>query len=128
MTQNLKLTLLKSWRPPITLQHLLLVMHSEAWRGTLKSFTKNLAGKFFITGGGEDVFASYTLRYDKNVFFITTKCVYEVNFIITLKFSHTYFQNCMRECNHLDGSIKHSMTVSLFKVVKWFWIFFENRV
>ena len=76
MTQNLKLTLLKSWRPPSTLQHLLLVRHSEAWRGTLKSFTKNLAGKFFITGGGEDVFASYTLEIPQGrIFHYDQMCI-----------------------------------------------------
>ena len=28
---------------------------------------------------------------------------------------HTYFQNCLREWNQLDESIKNSPTVSMFK-------------
>ena len=41
--------------------------------------------------------------------------VYEANAKSTNRFSHTYFQNCMREWNQLDESIKSSPTVSVFK-------------
>ena len=41
--------------------------------------------------------------------------VYEANAKSTDRFSHTYFQNCMREWNQLDESIKISPTVSVFK-------------
>ena len=40
---------------------------------------------------------------------------YEPNVISTNRFSHTYFQNCMREWNLLDESIKNSPTISVFK-------------
>ena len=38
-----------------------------------------------------------------------------INVKNTDRFSHTYFQNCMREWNQLDESIKNSPTVSVFK-------------
>ena len=41
--------------------------------------------------------------------------VYEPNVISTNRFSHTYFQNCMREWNLLDITIKNSPTISVFK-------------
>ena len=41
--------------------------------------------------------------------------VYEPNVISTNRFSHTYFQNCMREWNLLDETIKNSPTISVFK-------------
>ena len=41
--------------------------------------------------------------------------VYEPNVISTNRFSHTYFQNYMREWNLLDETIKNSPTVSVFK-------------
>ena len=41
--------------------------------------------------------------------------VYEANAKSTDRFSHTYFQNCMREWNQLDESIKISPTISVFK-------------
>ena len=41
--------------------------------------------------------------------------VYEPNAISTNRFSHTYFQNCMREWNLLDETIKNSPTLSVFK-------------
>ena len=41
--------------------------------------------------------------------------VYEANAKSTDRFSHTYFQNCMREWNQLDESIKISPTFSVFK-------------
>ena len=41
--------------------------------------------------------------------------VYEANTKSTDRFSHTYFQNCMREWNQLDKFIKSSPTVPVFK-------------
>ena len=41
--------------------------------------------------------------------------VYEPNVISTNRFSHTYFQNCMREWNLSDETIKNSPTISVFK-------------
>ena len=41
--------------------------------------------------------------------------VYEANAKSTNRISHTYFQNCMREWNQLDESIKISPAVSVFK-------------
>ena len=41
--------------------------------------------------------------------------VYEPNVISTNRFSHTYFQNCMREWNLLDETINNSPTISVFK-------------
>ena len=41
--------------------------------------------------------------------------VYEGNAKSTDRFSHTYFQNCMREWNQLNESIKSSSAVSVFK-------------
>ena len=41
--------------------------------------------------------------------------VYGPNVICTNRFSHTYFQNCMREWNLLDEAIKNSPTISVFK-------------
>ena len=41
--------------------------------------------------------------------------VYEPNVISTNRFSHTYFQNSMREWNPLDETIKNSPTISVFK-------------
>ena len=80
MTLNLNSNLLKGLSLPSTLQHLMLVVHVEEL--TLISCMKNSAGKFFITGGGIDVSATfisfemirnlytYTLGYHKNVLFI----------------------------------------------------------
>ena len=41
--------------------------------------------------------------------------VYEPNVTSTNRFSHTYFQNCMREWNLSDVTIKNSPTISMFK-------------
>ena len=41
--------------------------------------------------------------------------VYEANAKSTNRFSHTYFQNCMREWNQLDESIKSLRTIPVFK-------------
>ena len=41
--------------------------------------------------------------------------VYEDNAKSINRFSHTYFQNCMRDWNQLDEAIKSSPTVSVFK-------------
>ena len=41
--------------------------------------------------------------------------IYEANAKSTDRFSHTYFQTCMREWNQLDECIKISPTVSVFK-------------
>ena len=41
--------------------------------------------------------------------------VYEGNAKSTDRSSHTYFQNCMREWNRLNESVKSSPTVSVFK-------------
>ena len=40
--------------------------------------------------------------------------VYKANAKSTDRFSHTHFQNCMREWNELDESIKNSPAVSVF--------------
>ena len=41
--------------------------------------------------------------------------VYKPNVISTNRFSHTYFQNCMRDWNLLDETIKNSPIISVFK-------------
>ena len=100
MTLNLNLNLPKGLSLPSTLQHLLLVVHGEEL--TL-SCMKNSAGKFFITGGG-------TFHHNLRI-----ANVYEANAESTIRFSHTYFQNCVREWNQLDESIKSSSAASVFK-------------
>ena len=102
-------------------------MHGEEL--TLISCTQNSAGKFFVTGGGIDVFVTfisfeiirdlntYTLRYHRRIFHhnFHRANVYEANAKSTNRFSHTYFQNCMREWNQLDESSKGSPAISVFK-------------
>ena len=46
--------------------------------------------------------------------------MYMPNVISTNRFSHTYFQHCMREWNLLDETIKNSPTISVFKSIKSF--------
>ena len=41
--------------------------------------------------------------------------IYELNVISTNRFSHTYFQNCIRDWNLLDETIKNSSAISEFK-------------
>ena len=71
----------------------------------------------------------YKLRNDQRPFYLYSEIpqerkhhynlrrsnVYEPNVISTNRFSHTYFQNCMREWNLLDETIKNSPTISVFK-------------
>ena len=123
MTLNLNLNLPKGLSLSSTLQHWLLVVHGEEL--TLISCTKNSDGKFFITRDGiyvsvtfitfeitRDLY-TYTLRYHRNVLFIII-CA-DLTYTSTNRFSHTYFQNCMREWNQSDESIKSSPTISVFK-------------
>ena len=42
--------------------------------------------------------------------------IYELNVISTNRFSHIYFQNCVREWNLLDKTIKISPTISVLKL------------
>ena len=91
---------------------------------------KNSAGKFFITGGGRDVTATFiSFEIIKRLLYLYSEIpqkptfhqnlrranVYEANAKNTDRFSHTYFQNCVREWNQLDESNKSSPTVSVFK-------------
>ena len=103
-------------------------MHSEEL--TLISCTKNSAGKFFITGGGIDVSVTFiSFEMIRDLLYLYSEIpqerifhhhlrganVYEANAKGTNRFSHTYFQNCMREWNQSDESIKSSPTISVFK-------------
>ena len=71
----------------------------------------------------------YTLRNDQRPYYLYSEIlqernlhynlhrpnVYKPNVISTGRFSHIYFQNCMREWNLLDETIKNSPTISEFK-------------
>ena len=108
MTLNLNLNLSKGLSLPNTLQHLLLVVHGE--EVTLINRTKNSAGKFFITGGGMDVSATFisfgmikglytsTLRYHRNVLFIIicVELTYMKQMLNAPIGSLILLQNCMR--------------------------------
>ena len=90
---------------------------------------EELGWEILIIGDGTDVYVTfinckatkdhcaYTTKYHMNVLLVT---IYEdqtcLNHLqIALRFTHTYFQNCVREWNHLDKSIRNSQTISGFK-------------
>ena len=80
MIPNSNLTSQSGLSLPNTLQRLLSVEHGE--EQTQTRFTKNLAGKSFITGDGTDVYVTfinckvtkghctYTMKYHKNVLLV----------------------------------------------------------
>ena len=113
---------------PNTLLRLLSVEHGE--EQTQTRFTKNLAGKSFIIGDGTDVYVTFINcnvtkdHYTYNEiphqrafsYKLRIPNVFESSAKSTDRFTHTYFQNCVREWNQLDQSIRNCPMISGFKL------------
>ena len=103
---------------------------SGACRGTNTDF-KNFTGKSFIIGYGIDVYVTfinckatkdrhtYITKYHMNVLSVTfyehKPNVFQSSAKSTDRLTHTYFQNCVREWNQTDQSIRNYPTISGFK-------------
>ena len=97
----------------------------------LTDFMKSSVGKSFTTEGSIDACVTFTncgmikdpyylyseIPRERNLHYnFRRPNVYEQNVMRTNRFSHTtYFQNCMRERNLLDETIKNFPTISVFK-------------
>ena len=105
---------------------------SGAWRGTNtdKLYEELSWGILYYRRWYRRLCHFYKLRNDQRPLYLYSQIpqertlkhhnlhranVYKANAKSTDRFSHTCFQNCMRECNQLDEFIKSSPAVSVFK-------------
>ena len=112
-----------------TLLRLLSVEHGK--EQTQTRFTKKLARKSFIIGDGTDVYVTFInckVTKDHSLY-LYNEMPHERTFSYKLrrpnvfessakridKFTHTYFQNCVREWNQVDQSIRNCPTIFGFK-------------
>ena len=85
------------------------ILHYRRWYRRLCPFYK-------LRNDQRPYYLSSEIPQERNLHYNLRRLnVYEPNVISSNRFSHTYFQSCMKEWNLLDETIKSSPTISVFK-------------